>query len=168
MTKLRIFSFTDNTHRGIVQDKHIKRCPPLCLSTKATEGDLSITTDRRKTLALFIKRSRDLPVKGGPPVHGRRPQCRSLQCKSPLVVQSIISMMMMSRMLIRCCSYPAFFLKSVVWAQHFYNLMCENAFAALHILCNKRKNLLYLQKCRMLWIRDLQTRLYATLQPNRL
>ena len=36
--------------------------------------------------------------------------------------------------------------------------MCENAFAAPHILCNKTKNLLYLQKRRMLWIRDLQTR----------
>ena len=34
-------------------------------------SDLSITPDRFKTLALFIKSSRDLPVKGGPPVHGR-------------------------------------------------------------------------------------------------
>ena len=72
------------------------------------------------------------------------------------------------KMLIIYCSYPAFFLKSVVWAQHFYNLMCENAFAAPHILCNKTKNLLYLQKRLLLWIRDLQTRLYATSQPNRL
>ena len=23
----------------------------------------------------------------------------------------------------RCCSYPAFFVKSVVWKQHFYDLM---------------------------------------------
>ena len=29
------------------------------------------------------------------------------------------------KMLIIYCSYPAFFLKSLVCAQHFYNLMCE-------------------------------------------
>ena len=34
---------------------HIKRCRPLCLSAKATEGDLSITPDRRKTLVFFTK-----------------------------------------------------------------------------------------------------------------
>ena len=34
---------------------------------KIKEGELSITPDRRKTLALFIKRSRDLLVEGGPP-----------------------------------------------------------------------------------------------------
>ena len=77
---------------------------------------------------------------------------------SLLVVPRIISMMMLSRMLIICCLYPPFFLKSVDCAQHFYNLMCENAFVAPHILCNTTKNLLYLQKCPMLWIRDLQTR----------
>ena len=47
---------------------------------KIKEGDLSITTDRRKPLDL---RARGLPVKGGPPVHRRRPQCSSPQCKSP-------------------------------------------------------------------------------------
>ena len=87
--------------------------------------------------------------------------CGSLGCHSLLlllVVPRIISMMMLSRMLIICCLYPAFFLKSVDCAQHLYNLMCENAFVAPHILCNTTKNLLYLQKCPMIWIRDLQTR----------
>ena len=37
--KVKSFSFTDNTHRGIVHDKHIKRCRPSCLSTKATKDD---------------------------------------------------------------------------------------------------------------------------------
>ena len=43
-----------------------KRCRPLCLSTKATEGDLSITPDRHKTLALFTKGQETCP-QGSPP-----------------------------------------------------------------------------------------------------
>ena len=35
-----------------------KRSRPLCLSTKAKEGDLSITTDRRKTL-VFSRKSQE-------------------------------------------------------------------------------------------------------------
>ena len=53
--KVKDFSFTDNTHRGIVQDKHIKRSRPRCLSMKVIKGELSITTDRRKTLVFFSK-----------------------------------------------------------------------------------------------------------------
>ena len=49
---------------------------------KIKEGDLSITPDRRKTLVLSRK-SQETCFLGGPPVHGRRPQCRSPQCKSP-------------------------------------------------------------------------------------
>ena len=39
---------------------------PRRLSTKATEGDLYITPDRRKTLVFFSEKPRDLLVEGGP------------------------------------------------------------------------------------------------------
>ena len=52
-------------------------------------------------------------------------------------------MLIMLIMLIMCCSYPAFFLKGVVWAQRLYNLMCENAFVVPQILCNKEKSFIF-------------------------
>jgi hypothetical protein len=45
-------------------------------------------------LSSFFQKAKKLALKGGPPVHGRRSQCRSPLCKSPLVVLRIISMMM--------------------------------------------------------------------------
>ena len=77
----------------------------LCGLQEIRRRQLSITPDRRKTL-VFSRKSQETCLSGGPPVHGRRPQCRSPQCKSPLVVQWVISMSVM--MILQAFCYRGF------------------------------------------------------------